>query len=63
MHHCYITIDYNAETDCQIIENVTSRDRSGVGILFSSNIEGALLVADVVKGGPSDRSGLVKRGE
>jgi len=34
-----------------------------VGILFATNIEGALAVADVVKSGPADRSGLIKRGE
>ena len=39
------------------------RDHCGVGILFATNIEGALAVADVVKSGPADRSGLIKRGE
>ena len=42
---------------------VQRRPECGVGVLFSANIEGALIIANVVKGGPADRSGLIKRGE
>jgi len=42
---------------------VQRRPECGVGVLFSANIEGALTIANVVKGGPADRSGLIKRGE
>ena len=42
---------------------IFNRDQCGVGIVFHTNIEGALEVADVLSDGPADKCGLIKHGE
>eukprot|EP00960_Hanusia_phi_P028439 747415-Hanusia_phi.AAC.6 len=42
---------------------VPSARMCGVGIIFAVDIEGALAVAAVIKGGPADDCGLIQRGD